>query len=288
MALFSMALGAKKKPAAVPVASGFASIRSDEEKAADAAAAAVLVTEMAGGKTDADKAREALVIPGASNTFALGGAQHLRDVIPADALLTSSAAAPLADVAAAAAPDEPAAEPVPAAPVNEDAAAADAMLAELRAGGSSIFGADDTERYRRDVATRADSTSLEGYEATSIEDFGKAYLRGYGWQEAKDGGPEPTEYVPRPSLLGLGAAPKLEDKGGGDGSKKRFIKPGDSREAKKDMIYVDELGRQRHVKRVGDKLVEREAAGFDKGALVAVTSGPHSGLCARAPSRAPP
>ena len=62
---------------------------------------------------------------------------------------------------------------------------------------------------------------------------------------------------------------------------KRFIKPGDSRESKKDMIYVDEKGRQRHVKRVGDKLIEREATGFAKGALVAITAGAHNGLYGR-------
>ncbi|KOO34519.1 hypothetical protein Ctob_009557 [Chrysochromulina tobinii] len=203
----------------------------------------VAVTEMMDGKTDADKEPEVKVIAAAPRGSASGS------VVP----------------------------------VDEESAAAEAVLAELRAGGTSIFGADDTERYRRDVQTRADSTSRDGYEATSIEEFGKAYLRGYGWQEGNDGAPEPIEYVPRPQLLGLGAAPRVEESPA-DGSKKRFIKPGDTREPKKEKIYVDERGRQRHVKRVGDKLVEREASGFDKGALVAITAGPHQGLYGRVQS----
>jgi len=69
---------------------------------------------------------------------------------------------------------------------------------------------------------------MEAYENMPIEDFGKAYLRGLGWE---DGGAvgngkivEPIEYVPRPQLLGLGAAPKPDEKS--DGSKKKYIKPG--------------------------------------------------------------
>ena len=45
--------------------------------------------------------------------------------------------------------------------------------------------------------------------------------------------------MPRPQLLGLGAQPKEERN---HKAEKRFIKPGESREAKKDMIYVDEQG----------------------------------------------
>ena len=44
---------------------------------------------------------------------------------------------------------------------------------------------DDTARYRLDVATRADAAELEVYESMPIEDFGKAYLRGLGWEEGK-------------------------------------------------------------------------------------------------------
>ena len=121
---------------------------------------------------------------------------------------------------------------------------------------------EEMVRAAKEEASRADeSATEEAYERMPIEEFGKAYLRGYSWKEGESVGKngevvEPVEYVPRPQLLGLGAAPKVEEPKH-DG-KKRYIKPGESREPKKEMIYVDEKGQQRHVKRVGDKLVERE------------------------------
>lgn len=273
MSGFSMALGGAKKkaPVVAPTASGFEDSRRD-----DSTPHAQAVSEIVDGQVDSQK-EEVKVIPAIHNTFALGGAQHLRAMLPSSEPTESEAGLP-----------ETPAPPVPpptmtgaaAAPADEDAQAAEAMLAEIRAGGASIFGTDDTERYRRDVETRADSTAIEGYAAMPIEDFGKAYMRGLGWQDDTDGGPEPIEYVPRPSLLGLGAAPKPDERQEAKG-KKRFIKPGESREPKKDMIYVDAEGRQRHVKRVGDKLVEREKSGYSKGALHAITSGAHKGLYGR-------
>jgi hypothetical protein len=170
---FSMALsGAKKsKPSVQPSAVGFGGTVADDE---EPRVETVAVTEMMDGKTDADKEPEVKVIAGAPNTFALGGAQHLRNVIPVNALLGPDSMAAVAEIAAAAATAASAAAAVvPAAggdeaaprgsasgsvvPVDEESAAAEAVLAELRAGGTSIFGADDTERYRRDVQTRADS-----------------------------------------------------------------------------------------------------------------------------------
>ena len=154
-----------------------------------------------------------------------------------------------------AAPAE-AAAPAAAEPLDEDAEAAQALRAEVRSsGGAGIFGngaIDEAEMYRLDVATRAESATEEAYERMPIEEFGKAYLRGYSWKEGESVGKngevvEPVEYVPRPQLLGLGAQPKADD--GGDKSKKKFIKPGESREKKKDMVYIDEQGRQRTSRR---------------------------------------
>ena len=85
-------------------------------------------------------------------------------------------------------------------------------MQELQDGGtSSIFALDDTARYRQDVAARADdaAASDDVYERMPIEEFGAAVLRGYGWEEGKGVGSKeavvPVEYVPRPTLLGLGA-----------------------------------------------------------------------------------
>ena len=298
---FSMSLGGKKKaPAPVARPSTFSEKRGDEGDEDDKAKQPEMISEMVGGQVDGKK--EAVkIIPAMQNTFSLGGAQHLRGALLAggESEAAAAAAAPAAvepteDAAGAlAVAAEPADSSEPA--LSEDAAAAQAMLSELRSGGSSIFkdaaaaaaAQDDTERYRLDVATRADAAELEAYESMPIEDFGKAYLRGLGWEEGKAVGNNPKaaiveaiEYVPRPDRLGLGAAPKPKEPKE-EGSKKRFIKPGESREPKKDMVYVDEKGRQRHVKKVGDKLVEREKSGFTKGALLAVTHGVHKGLYGR-------
>ena len=281
-----------KKALASTSASGFAAA---DDAGADRARLEA-VTEMNDGKVDG-KEEAVKIIPAMKNTFNLGGAQHLRNALTGTHETSSDAEG---DAQTASVPEaggavedgvagEVDAAAIEPAPMDEDAQAAQAMLAEMRAGGSSIFGADDTERYRLDVATRADSTALSGYEAMPIEDFGKAYLRGLGWEEGKPVGTgagqavvEPIEYVPRPQLLGLGAAPKKDEKKEEDEKRrKRFLKPGESREPKKDMVYVDEHGRQRHVKKVGDKLVEREKVGFVKGALLAITAGQHKGLYGR-------
>ena len=283
----SLSLGAKPKKAPLqPPAAGFSGAARDEDE--EKPATAELISQMVGGQVDGKK-EQIKVIPAMQNTFALGGAQHLRGALEnkPEAEEPAEGAMVPAVPAASAAAEAPAAPPE-----SEDAQAANSILAELRAGGSSIFGggaeADDTERYRLDVATRADASEMEAYENMPIEDFGKAYLRGLGWE---DGGAvgngkivEPIEYVPRPQLLGLGAAPKADEKKERDGKHKKYIKPGESREAKKDMIYVDEAGRQRHVKKVGDKLVQREASGFQKGALLAITAGVHKDLYGRVQS----
>lgn len=65
------------------------------------------------------------------------------------------------------------------------------------------------------------------------QDFGKALLRGMGWQEGKQD-IAPIEHVKRPMRLGLGAEPALgSDKKGGE------------------VFYKD--GVQKHVRRVGEK-----------------------------------
>ena len=285
----SMTMTSKPKKALGATASGFAAA----SELRDAEAKKESVEEVVEGNIGKDN--EPVIIPGAGNTFHLGGAQHLRP----GALQTSEEAeeAEMAQAEAgmsltdesAGAPAAPTGSAAPAAaPLDEEAEAAQALLQEVRkSGGASIFGnngkVDEAEMYRLDVGTRPDVADEEAYERMPIEMFGKAYLRGYDWKEGegmgKDGQVvEAVEYVPRPQLLGLGAQPKEEKN---HKAEKRFIKPGESREAKKDMIYVDDKGRQRHVKKLSEKLVEREKVGLVKGALVAVTAGAHKGLYGR-------
>jgi len=251
----SMSMAKPKKNVVLPTAvTGF------EAKAVSDTPVRETLEEVVEGKVG--KEEETLVIPALQNTF--GGRQLAQPMI--------DEAQPQAAVAKE--PAAPVAKPVPQ--LTEDEEAAAALMEE--ASGIQL---NDDERYRSDVATRADQAGHDAYERMPIESFGKAMLRGMGWQEGVGlngkGLVEPVEYVPRPQLLGLAATPQNEDP---KASKKKYIKPGETRE-KKDMIYVDEQGRQRHIKRVGDKLVERGATGFSAGALVAITTGVHKDLYGR-------
>lgn len=55
-------------------------------------------------------------------------------------------------------------------------------------------------------------------------------------------------------------------------------RPGDTREGKKNLIYVDESGHQRHMKSEDDRLVERDDGSLKPGRLVHVVAGRHKGL----------
>lgn len=79
-------------------------------------------------------------------------------------------------------------------------------------------GGDETAIFRKDVASRPESASLEDYARVPVAQFGAALLRGMGWKEGtpatKTGREGPVEaYVPkaRPSLLGIGAKPMQLD-----------------------------------------------------------------------------
>jgi len=74
----------------------------------------------------------------------------------------------------------------------------------------------ETEKFRHDIQFRPEESTLEDYERIPIEEFGAAMLRGMGWEKGKAVGRnrnknnamvEPIEFIPRPSLLGLGAQP---------------------------------------------------------------------------------
>jgi hypothetical protein len=219
----SLSLSLKKKGRAVPApaAAGFEAVESAEKARTEE------VKEVADGHVG-EKAPER-VIPALPNSFGnLSG------------LSAASEPGPAADAAVAGAGSKlerddatpgPAAAAIPAqrAPLDEDAAAAHALLQEAQM--------DDEARYRCDVAMRADQASDEAYESMPIEEFGRAMLRGMGWKEGEgyNGKPavEPIEYVARPQLLGLAATPAPE---AAPGRQKKYIKPGESREKKKDMV----------------------------------------------------
>lgn len=71
--------------------------------------------------------------------------------------------------------------------------------------------ADETDAYRRDVATRPNEATLEDYERIPVEQFGAALLRGMGWKpgqaasRTRVGPADPYLPASRPALLGIGA-----------------------------------------------------------------------------------
>ncbi|KAJ4318340.1 DNA primase large subunit Spp2 [Neodidymelliopsis sp. IMI 364377] len=69
----------------------------------------------------------------------------------------------------------------------------------------------DEEALQNDLNDAPDEPSLDAYEATPIEGFGLAMLRGMGWKDSdgesarKNGAKTPKEVKRRPALLGIGA-----------------------------------------------------------------------------------
>lgn len=81
------------------------------------------------------------------------------------------------------------------------------------------------------------------------------------------------QYVRRAPLLGLGAtaAPPAH-------KEKRFIKPGESREAKRELVVYDSQGNIKHTRTAEEKLVERIAEGPAVGKTMRILKGRHAGL----------
>jgi G patch domain/KOW motif-containing protein len=142
---------------------------------------------------------------------------------------------------------------------------------------------DEDEKFRFDVESRPEETTASAYDRVPVEKFGEAMLRGMLW---KPGDPigntnkavvKPVEFIARHHRLGLGAAPKAPEP-----TKKKFIKPGESREPKQMMVLPrDKDGRQRHVRDLDQKLVAFRPEGIHPGNLVGVVSGEHEGMYAR-------
>jgi G patch domain/KOW motif-containing protein len=185
----------------------------------------------------------------------------------------------------------------------EDREAAEALIKEGKEGVQVDAGADEEdmplllkyrlpgldnidnedEKFRFDVESRPEETTASAYDRVPVEKFGEAMLRGMLW---KPGDPigntnkavvKPVEFIPRHHRLGLGAAPKAPEP-----TKKKFIKPGESREPKQMMVLPrDKDGRQRHVRDLDQKLVAFRPEGIHPGNLVGVVTGDHEGMYAR-------
>lgn len=141
--------------------------------------------------------------------------------------------------------------------------------------------ANDEERFRVDVNVRPAEPGEGEYERVPVEAFGAALLRGMGWKKGEAiGGTnkgliEPVEFIPRAKGLGLGATVNSELRP--ETHKRRTIKPGDSREAPKQMEARRADGSVKHVRGLSEQLQEVEDLALKRGSFVAIERGAHSG-----------
>ena len=144
--------------------------------------------------------------------------------------------------------------------------------------------AREAEALLGDLQHLPPESTVEEYERMPVEAFGEALLRGMGWTEGRGIGRgkkdvDAKELVRRADRLGLGADPAAVNK-----KEKRFIKPGESRQAnREEMVYVDEkTGVIKESRPVGSdaKLRKRSEMGVVAGKRMYVVGGKHSGfLC---------
>jgi hypothetical protein len=154
------------------------------------------------------------------------------------------------------------------------------LLMKNRIPGMESAG-NDEERFRVDVNVRPAEPGEDEYERVPVEAFGAALLRGMGWKKGEAiGGTnkgliEPVEFVPRAKGLGLGATVNSELRP--ETHKRRTVKPGDSREAPKQMEARRADGSVKHVRGLSEQLQEVEDLALKRGSFVAIERGPHSG-----------
>ncbi|KAF2810428.1 uncharacterized protein BDZ99DRAFT_311698 [Mytilinidion resinicola] len=103
------------------------------------------------------------------------------------------------------------AEPVSDAPEpekpTEDQLALQALLGQ-RPESNLVISMDEETAFKNDFSNAPPAPSLEDYAKVAIEDFGAAYLRGFGWK-SDDSAQQKTKPEKRPArrsaLLGIGA-----------------------------------------------------------------------------------
>lgn len=143
----------------------------------------------------------------------------------------------------------------------------------------------ELQAFKEDIEDLPNQASMDEYESMPIEDFGKAMLRGMGWEEGKavgrmhKGMVEAVEFIPRPGRLGLGAQPAAREE-----HQKKYIKPGETREKKPDLVRDPLLAAGtglKNVKTLDEKLVKREELGPREGKRMYIAQGRHCGMSGR-------
>ncbi|CEO98508.1 hypothetical protein PBRA_006622 [Plasmodiophora brassicae] len=149
------------------------------------------------------------------------------------------------------------------------------LLRNRVAGVSDAVG--DDEKYRVDVAQRPTSASLTDYERVPVDQFGEALLRGMGWSEGCPIGLtnaaviQPTEYIRRGDLLGLGADPSIQALNLPSMTNKKRAR------ARPEQQFDPVDGRVRHVKGIDERLATAADLAVAVGSDVVITSGAHQG-----------
>ena len=138
------------------------------------------------------------------------------------------------------------------------------------------------EGVKDDITLRPDELDPSQYASTiSVSAFGKAMLKGMGWEPGKaigvsnKGLDEPIEFIPRFGRQGLGAA--------ADPSKariKKYIKPGESRNARAPLALPrGPDGKVRHYRKLSEQLVTLESlTQIEPGTHVRIIRGRHKDL----------
>eukprot|EP00111_Clytia_hemisphaerica_P009452 TCONS_00027729-protein len=178
---------------------------------------------------------------------------------------------------------------------SDDKEAINEILADLRNGESNDAEKElqpilmknrvpkrntDKEDSLNDIDIRPDESTADDYEDVPIGAFGSAMLRGMGWKEGQGIGKtnkvmiEPIEYIPRHKGLGLGAEKRNETS---KSTRKRKL--GEDKESHdKYKPIIDEDGRVRHIKAVGEQVQSSKPVGYYPGSKVQILKGPHKEL----------
>ncbi|KAJ7563410.1 hypothetical protein O6H91_03G109000 [Diphasiastrum complanatum] len=155
----------------------------------------------------------------------------------------------------------------------------DSQMAEVGEKRPSMADIEK-RKLKEDMMLFPDEAPLDVYEQMPIEEFGEAMLRGMGWDKGKPIGRnskvvvEPVQYVRRSGMEGLGATPLPQPE-----NQKKFIKPGESREKKPDLVAATGSdGKIRNIVSINEKLVERTKKGVHVGKVMSIIGGRHAWL----------
>ncbi|GFR50756.1 hypothetical protein Agub_g13023 [Astrephomene gubernaculifera] len=152
------------------------------------------------------------------------------------------------------------------------------------AGGGTTAAVLEERAFHEAMEQLPDVADEEAYELMPVEEFGRAMLRGMGWEEGMGVGRnrrkvDAIEYVRRPERLGLGAQPvKLGE------DPKKPVKMGDKPRKQDLVLPPDANGRQRNVRTLDEQLVPRNTVqpGPKPGKAMRILAGPHAGLACTA------